>query len=77
MPHACGKTCGKFALRLWKTLLDRSKQFLSRNGRAIGFYQLFHKFSTGFSSLQVRPSKQLTFFSTVSTGRSHKNNSIN
>ena len=22
---ACGKTCGKIALRLWKTLLDRSK----------------------------------------------------
>ncbi|WP_445248605.1 hypothetical protein [Microcoleus sp. OTE_8_concoct_300] len=21
----CGKTCGKFALSLWKTLLDRSK----------------------------------------------------
>ncbi|MEG4533211.1 hypothetical protein [Microcoleus sp. D2_18a_D3] len=32
---ACGKTCGKVALGLWKTLLDRPKQFLHKNKRAI------------------------------------------
>ncbi|MEG4350573.1 hypothetical protein QUA74_12580 [Microcoleus sp. LAD1_D3] len=32
--------------------------------------QLFHKFSTSIYYLRVTPSKQLAFFSTVSTGRS-------
>ncbi|MEG4573115.1 hypothetical protein QUA56_10520 [Microcoleus sp. N3A4] len=33
-------------------------------------HQLSHKFSTGNPLLQIMPSKQLAFFSTVSTGRS-------
>ncbi|WP_424409321.1 hypothetical protein [Microcoleus sp.] len=33
-------------------------------------HPLFHKFSTGFFDLQVPSHKQLTLFSTVSTGRS-------
>ncbi|MCW6049056.1 hypothetical protein K4039_02915 [Lyngbya sp. CCAP 1446/10] len=61
---------------MWKTLLDRPKQFLWENGRAIDFSQLFHKFSTGIYELQLKHNKQLFYFSTVSTGRSHKNNSI-
>ncbi|TAE84759.1 MAG: hypothetical protein EAZ73_03900 [Oscillatoriales cyanobacterium] len=51
-------------------------QILHENGRAIDFYQIFHKFSTGIYQLQLKYSKKLFYFSTVSTGRSHKNNSI-
>ncbi|WP_293333124.1 hypothetical protein [Microcoleus sp. CAWBG58] len=39
-------------------------------------HQIFHKFSTGIYQLQLKHSKQLFYFSTVSTSRSHKNNSI-
>ncbi|MEG4624636.1 hypothetical protein Q5691_10170 [Microcoleus sp. w1-18aA5] len=46
---ACGKTCGKVALRLWKTLLDRPKQFLHKNGRAIDR----NSFSTSFPQVFI------------------------
>ena len=74
---SCGKTCGQITLILWKTLLLGSKQFLHKDGRAIGFSQLFHKFSTGKKQLQAFSDKHLILFSTVYTERSQKNNSTN
>ncbi|MEG4115879.1 hypothetical protein QUA43_00070 [Microcoleus sp. N9_B4] len=51
---ACGKTCGKVAFRLWKTLLDRPKQFLHKNGRstAPAFPQVFHRYLLPISDAQ-------------------------
>ncbi|MEG4324049.1 hypothetical protein, partial [Microcoleus sp. herbarium5] len=51
---ACGKTCGKWALRLWKTLLDRPKQLLHKNGRstAPAFPQVFHRYFLPISDAQ-------------------------
>ncbi|MEG4085250.1 hypothetical protein [Microcoleus sp. POL10_C6] len=45
---ACGKTCGKVPLRLWKTLLDRPKQFLHKNKRAIDRNSFSTSFPQGF-----------------------------
>ncbi|WP_333224783.1 hypothetical protein [Microcoleus sp. BR0-C5] len=51
---ACGKTCGKVAFHLWKTLLDRPKQLLHKNGRAIApaFPQVFHRYLLPISDTQ-------------------------
>ncbi|HSF73863.1 MAG TPA: hypothetical protein VLA84_08690, partial [Microcoleus sp.] len=51
---ACGKTCGKVAFRLWKTLLDRPKQLLHKNGRstAPAFPQVFHRYLLPISDAQ-------------------------
>ncbi|MEG4146206.1 hypothetical protein [Microcoleus sp. Pol12B5] len=51
---ACGKTCGKLALRLWKTLLDRPKQLLHKKGRstAPAFPQVFHRYFLPISYAQ-------------------------
>ncbi|MGB7890434.1 MAG: hypothetical protein WCF82_00670 [Microcoleus sp.] len=51
---ACGKTCGKWTLRLWKTLLDRPKQLLHKNGRstAPAFPQVFHRYFLPISDAQ-------------------------
>ncbi|MEG4855709.1 hypothetical protein QUB10_33230 [Microcoleus sp. B5-D4] len=46
---SCGKTCGKVALRLWKTLLLGSKQFLHKDGRAIDL----NSFSTSFPQVFI------------------------
>ncbi|MEG4167948.1 MULTISPECIES: hypothetical protein [unclassified Microcoleus] len=51
---ACGKTCGKVACRLWKTLLDRPKQLLHKNGRSTStaFPQVFHRYLLPISKAQ-------------------------
>ncbi|MEG3858636.1 hypothetical protein [Microcoleus sp. herbarium12] len=69
---------------LWKICPDDVENF-TRSPKTIfaakctgdRSHQLFHKFSTGIYQLHLKRSKQLFYFSTVSTGRSHKNNSIN
>ncbi|WP_242724676.1 hypothetical protein [Microcoleus vaginatus] len=66
---------------LWKNLWKSSPPFVENFTRSPETvfaqkwagdrpHQLFPKFSTSIYYLQVFPSKQLAFFSTVSTGRS-------
>ncbi|WP_172186368.1 hypothetical protein [Microcoleus asticus] len=57
LPFVCGKLYSIARNSFCTKMSDRPQQ-------------LFHKFSTGIYYLQVIPSKQLAFFSTVSTGRS-------
>ena len=47
---ACGKTCGQMTLILWKTLLDRPKQFLQQNARAIDRTRFSTSFPQAFIS---------------------------
>jgi hypothetical protein len=47
---ACGKTCGKYAPMMWKTLLDRPKQFLQQNARAIDLTSFSTSYPQAFIS---------------------------